>query len=116
MLKQVRIIMTGYKYCAVSSCDSTTKNKTKDLRFFSFPKEQVVEYTDEWRRVVNKCDNSWTPKKGSAICSKHFSKGDIVGQKLRPGAVPTQEQLVLIQTGAYYEILFFGKHKKCKKV
>ena len=41
-------------------------------------------------------DVSWTPKKGSVICSKHFSKGEIVGQKLR-----VSEEFVLIQTGAF---------------
>ena len=85
----------GFKYCAVSSCDSTTKNKKKEVRFFSFPKEQVVKYTIEWRRVVNKSDISWMPKKRSVICDKHFSKEDIVGQKLRPGAIP-------IMQGLYY--------------
>ena len=66
--------MPGFKNCSVSSCESTTKNKTKEMTFFSFPKEQSVEYTIEWRRVVNKCDISWMPKKTSVICSKHFSK------------------------------------------
>ena len=93
--------MTGYKYCAVRNCDSTSKNKLLGLRYFAFPKEQLTDYSNDWRRVVNKCDVSWTPKKGSVICSKHFSKGDIVGQKLRIGAIPIPEEFVLIHTGAF---------------
>jgi len=90
--------MTGYKYCAERNSESTSKNKLSGFRYCAFPKKQVTEYSKNWRRVVNKCDLSWTPKKGSVICSKHFSKGDIVGQKLRVGAILIPEEFVLIHT------------------
>ena len=63
-----------------------------------------------WRRIVN--------VSSSVICSKHFSKVDIVGQKLqRVDAIPIQEEFVLIQTGAYInnydqQKSIFGRAKK----
>ena len=41
--------------CAVRNCKSTSKNKLLGLRYFTFPKEQVTEYSNDWRRIVNKC-------------------------------------------------------------
>ena len=109
--------MTGYKYCAERNSESTSKNKLSGFRYCAFPKKKVTEYSKNWRRVVNKCDLSWTPKKGSVICSKHFSKGDIVGQKLRVGAILIPEEFVQIHTGAFInnydpQNLIFGRVKK----
>ena len=74
------------KFCAVEGCKSSTKlpREEQPNHFFSFPSD----YNEDWRRVVNKCDVSWLPKKSSRICSLHFTKGDIVGNRLRVGAIP----------------------------
>ena len=69
--------------CAVSGCATNEKTKSSKIILFSIPSE----YTQDWRRVINKPDY-WLPRPNSKICSLHFTPGDIVGKKLRPGALP----------------------------
>ena len=63
-------------------------------------KRTLVHGNPNWRRVVDKCDKSWTPRKDSVICSRHFNKADINGRKLRPGAIPFKKQFVQAQIEA----------------
>ena len=89
--KQTAVKMPG-QYCAVESCLSSTKTaKENGIRFFSIPSD----FDEDWRRVLNKRDKAWQPKKSSRICSKHFTKGDINGMKLRPGAIPIPEPFII---------------------
>ena len=86
--------MSRARHCAVSDCKSNSHDKTKDIKFFKFPEN----FNDDWKRVVNKHED-WQPKKSSVICSVHFTKGDMAGNKLRPGAIPTPTRFDPVKTG-----------------
>ena len=79
--------MPGGKHCIVKGCKSWSVDlKGKGVIFFSIPSD----ICDKWRRVIRNVDPAWVPKKGTRICSKHFGKEDIIGRKLRKGAIPTR--------------------------
>ena len=81
--------------CAVSGCATNEKTKKANIILFSIPSE----FTQDWRRVINRPEY-WIPKPSSKICSLHFTPGDIVAKKLRPGAIPlTSLPVVFIQSG-----------------
>ena len=86
------------KFCAVKGCKSSSILPKDDqpAHFFAIPSF----INEDWRRVINK-DSDWVPKKSSRICSRHFSKGDIVGQKLRVGAIPIPEPFLPIIQGKF---------------
>ena len=86
------------KFCAVKGCKSSSILPKDDqpAHFFAIPSF----INKDWRRVINK-DSDWVPKKSSRICSRHFSKGDIVGQKLRVGAIPIPEPFLPIIQGKF---------------
>ena len=48
---------TGYKYCAVKDCDTSTKNKTASVNLFKFPEN----FSDDFKTVVNR-EATWKPK------------------------------------------------------
>ena len=73
------------RYCVVSDCKSRWIKKEKGVIFFSVPSD----ICEGWRRVINHVDPTWVPKKATRICSKHFTRDDIYGRKLRKGAIPT---------------------------
>ena len=87
--------MPGARHCAVNNCKSSSKNKTKQIKFFKFPNN----INEDWRRVVGKDDPEWKPKTNSVICSHHFARGDISGNRLRDGAIPIPEQFKIVHTG-----------------
>ena len=60
--------------CSVEKCKSSASDV--GIRFFKIPED----YNDAWKKVINRTD--WTPRKTSKICSLHFSKDSIKGNKL----------------------------------
>ena len=84
----------GIWYCSVANCKSKSSDKEQNsIRFFGFP----VNCSEEWIKAVNIPD--WTPKKYSKICSLHFPKTMIIGQKLIPGAVPCSQNVTAVYSG-----------------
>jgi hypothetical protein len=92
--------------CIVKSCNSTN-NSSDTTSFFSIP----ANYGGEWLKVIGRGD-SWTPKKNSKICSKHFSPHMIVNKRLQPGAIPHVEEHLCATTsialGKYKFYNYFG--------
>ena len=63
--------------CSVANCKSSASDV--GIRFFKIPND----YNDRWKKVINRAD--WTQRQTSKICSLHFSKDSIKGNKLIPG-------------------------------
>ena len=76
-------IPPGCTQCSVNGCDTNLKSKPVNVHLFAIPKT----ITEDWRSVLNKPED-WMPRKHSKICSLHFTPGDVIGRKLRPGAIP----------------------------
>lgn len=70
------------RFCVVEHCSSRSKTD-KQLIFFRFPSN----FDPGWRTLIQK-PIGWVPKPNTRICSLHFRPTDIVGRKLRPGAIP----------------------------
>lgn len=61
--------------CAVLNCDNNTSSKSKELSFFSFPKNEKA--SKQWEVF---CGNTQKINTRTAlICSEHFKADDIVG-------------------------------------
>ena len=77
--------------CSVEKCKSSASDV--GIRFFKIPED----YNDAWKKVINRTD--WTPRKTSKICSLHFSKDSIKGNKLIPGTTPKEIGHAFVHTG-----------------
>ena len=77
--------------CSVANCKISASDV--GIRFFKIPED----YNDAWKKVINRTD--WTPRKTSKICSLHFSKDSIKGNKLIPGTTPKEIGHAFVHTG-----------------
>ena len=96
-------ILAGDVKCVVNGCSTRRFSKPQSVRLFSMPKI----LSDDWTRVIAREEN-WVPKKSSKICSLHFTRGDITGHYLRPGAIPVPSlPLLFVKSGKGKSIIIF---------
>lgn len=65
-------------YCCVPFCKSSSKKKSPDLTFHSFPKDESRK--KDWIKAISRPEEKlgcpWAPSQFSKICGKHFRPED----------------------------------------
>ncbi|XP_036708676.1 THAP domain-containing protein 6 isoform X2 [Balaenoptera musculus] len=85
------------KCCSAVGCASRClpNSKLKGLTFHVFPTDENVKR--KWILAMKRLDvnavDTWEPKKGDVLCSRHFKKTDFDRSapniKLKPGVIPS---------------------------
>ena len=97
-------ILPGDVKCVVNGCKTRKFSKADNVTLFSVPQS----LSDDWHRVIDR--KQWTPKKSSKICSLHFTRGDVIGKHLRPGAIPLSSfPSLFVKSGERKTILILYK-------